>query len=72
MYSPYDQIKNQSLNRFIYNNEKIKAFLNQLENKKLQNNSKVISSSKKTRINYNIYLNKQNKFNKNRIDNEFN
>ena len=72
MYSPYDQIKNKSLNRFIYNNEKIRAYLNQLENKKLQNNSKVINSSKITKINYNIFLNNQNKFNKNRIDNEFN
>ena len=32
MYSPYNQIKNQSLNRFIYNNEKIRAYLNQLNN----------------------------------------
>ena len=49
MYSPYNQIKNQSLNRFIYNNEKIRAYLNQLNNKKLQNNSKVINSSKKNK-----------------------
>jgi hypothetical protein len=72
MYSPYDQIKNQSLNRFIYNNEKIRAYLNQLDNKKLQNNSKVINSSKKTKINYSNFLNNQNKFNKNRINTEFN
>ena len=72
MYSPYNQIKIQSLNRFIYNNEKIKALLNQLDNKKLQNNSEGINNSKIKRINYNIYLNEQNKFNKIRIDNKFN
>ena len=49
MYSTYNQIKNLSLNRFIHNNEKIRAYLNQLDNKKLQNNSKVINSSKKNK-----------------------
>ena len=68
IYSPYNQIKNQSLNRFIYNNEKI----NQLNNKRLQNNSKVINSSKKTKINSSNFLNNQNKFNKNIINTEFN
>ena len=72
IYSPYDQIKNQSFNRFIYNNEKIRAYLNQLNNKRLQNNSKVINSSKKTKINSSNFVNNQNKFNKNRINTEFN
>ena len=57
---------------FTYNNDKIKAYLNQLDNKKLQNNSEGINNSKITKINYNNYLNEQNKFNKIRIDNKFN
>jgi hypothetical protein len=71
IYNPHKKIRNQSMNGFIYNN-KIKAYLNQLDNKKLQNNSEGINNSKIKRINYNIYLNEQNKFNKIRIDNKFN
>jgi hypothetical protein len=59
------------LNEFIYNN-KIKTYLNKLDNIKLQNNLKGINNSKITKINYNNYLNKQNKFNKIKIDNKFN
>ena len=68
IYNPHRKI--QSLNGFIHNNDKIETYLNQLYNIKLQNNSKVINSSKK--INYSNFLNNQNKFNKNRINTEFN
>ena len=68
IYNPYKKIQNQSLSGFTYNNDKIKAYLNQLDNKKLQNNSESINNSRIKRINYNNYLNDQNRFNKIRID----
>ena len=70
IYNHHKNIQNQSLNEFIYNN-KIKTYLNQLDNIKLQNNSECINNSKITKINYNNYLNEQNKFNKIKIDNKF-
>ena len=70
IYNLHKNIQNQSLNEFIYNN-KIKTYSNQLDNIKLQNNSKGINNSKITKINYNNYLNEQNKFNKIKIDNKF-
>ena len=71
IYNPHKNIQNQTLNEFIYNN-KIKTYLNKLDNIKLQNNLKGINNSKITKINYNNYLNEQNKFNKIKIDNKFN
>ena len=50
IYNPHRKI--QSLNGFIYNNDKIETYLNQLYNIKLQNNSKGINNSKITKINY--------------------
>ena len=70
IYNLHKNIHNQSLNEFIYNN-KIKTYLNQLDNIKLQNNLKGINNSKIIKINYNNYLNEHNKFNKIKIDNKF-